>query len=85
MSLELIEEQVDELVTEKRNKEIKQIRNFIKELNNTVKSIEKELMSNLDIATKVKKSKLMDSLSFDELINKKNEFMLNVEGMTQGL
>ena len=37
------------------------------------------------MSIKVKKNKLMESFSFDELISKKNDFMVNVEGMTEGL
>lgn len=36
-----------------------------------VRNVEKELTNNLDIAMKVKKTKLLDSFSFDELNSKK--------------
>ena len=34
---------------------------------------------------KVKKTKMMEAISFNELISKKKDFMASVEGMTEGL
>lgn len=64
---------------------MKQIKAFSRQLNDMVKNIEKEMITNLDIAISYKKNKLVQSLSFSELISKRDEFILNVEGMTEGL
>ena len=50
-----------------------------------MKTVEKDLISNLEVAINFKKNKLLESLSFGELISKKNDFMENVDTMTVGL
>jgi hypothetical protein len=43
------------------------------------------LITNLDAVIDFKKKKLLESISFEELIAKKEEFMVSVEHMTEGL
>jgi hypothetical protein len=64
---------------------LKQIRGFVKQLNDIVRNVEKELITNLDAVIDFKKKKLLESISFEELIAKKEEFMVSVEHMTEGL
>ena len=42
-------------------------------------------MSNLETTVNFKKNKIIQSFSFSELIQKRNDFMGKVENMTEGL
>lgn len=57
----------------------------MKQLNDLLKIVEKDLITTLDASISYKKAKIMQFLTFQELNVKRDHYMLQVESMTEGL
>ena len=78
-------EEITTLIAEKRSNEVRNIKSFIKQLTDLVKGVEKDLLTNLDVALSYKKQKIQEYLTFEDLLGKRDKYMRSVDGMTLGL
>jgi hypothetical protein len=82
---EAISAHIDESLREKRDGEVKHIKLSIAGYIDYLKKLERQLIADLDVAVAYKKKKIMHNASMEELLQKKEKYVAEIEAMSNGV